>query len=121
MNRAGRIIAVCGLSMALMMPQAAYAAETLSVQVSAREGITTVGNKQSAYDNVAISHVSNYVNIRSEANTSSSIVGKIYNTAGGVAVLSERSTITVRRRSLQRWTEREEPGIRSSPVPLKVT
>lgn len=79
MNRAGRIIAVCGLSMALMMPQAAYAAETLSVQVSAREGITTVGNKQSAYDNVAISHVSNYVNIRSEANTSSSIVGKIYN------------------------------------------
>lgn len=48
MNRAGRIIAVCGLSMALMMPQAAYAAETLSVQVSAREGITTVGNKQSA-------------------------------------------------------------------------
>lgn len=79
MNRAGRIIAVCGLSMALMMPQTAYAAETLSVQVSAREGITTVGNKQSAYDNVAISHVSNYVNIRSEANTSSSIVGKIYN------------------------------------------
>ena len=79
MNSAGRIIAVCGLSMALMMPQAAYAAETLSVQVSAREGITTVGNKQSAYDNVAISHVSNYVNIRSEANTSSSIVGKIYN------------------------------------------
>lgn len=79
MNRAGRIIAVCGLSVALMMPQAAYAAETLSVQVSAREGITTVGNKQSVYDNVAISHVSNYVNIRSEANTSSSIVGKIYN------------------------------------------
>ena len=79
MNRAGRIIAVCGLSMALMMPQAAYAAETLSVQVSAREGITTGGNKQSAYDKVAISHVSNYVNIRSEANTSSSIVGKIYN------------------------------------------
>ena len=49
MNRAGRIIAVCGLSMALMMPQTAYAAETLSVQVSAREGITIVGNKQSAY------------------------------------------------------------------------
>lgn len=79
MNRAGRIIAVCGLSMALMMPQIAYAAETLSVQVSERTGLTTVGNKQSAYDNVAISHVSNYVNIRSEANTSSSVVGKIYN------------------------------------------
>ena len=79
MNRAGRIIAVCGLSVALMMPQIAYAAETLSVQVSERTGLTTVGNKQSAYDNVAISRVSNYVNIRSEANISSSIVGKIYN------------------------------------------
>ncbi len=38
MNRAGRIIAVCGLSVALMMPQIAYAAETLSVQVSAEKG-----------------------------------------------------------------------------------
>ena len=74
MNRAGRIIAVCGLSMALMMPQIAYAAETLSVQVSERTGLTTVGNKQSAYDNVAISHVSNYVNIRSGRIHSSSIV-----------------------------------------------
>ena len=79
MNRAGKILAVCGISMMLFMPQTVYAAETLSVQVSARTGLTTVGNKQSAYDNVAISHVSNYVNIRSEANTSSSIVGKIYN------------------------------------------
>ena len=59
MNRAGRIIAVCGLSVALMMPQIAYAAETLSVQASERTGLTTVGKKQSAYDNVAISRVSN--------------------------------------------------------------
>ena len=79
MNKTGRIIVVCGLSMALMMTQIAYATETLSVQVSERTGLATVGNRQSAYDKVAISHVSNYVNIRSEANTSSSIAGKIYN------------------------------------------
>lgn len=34
---------------------------------------------KSAYENVAISHVSDYVNVRSEANTTSTIVGKIYN------------------------------------------
>ena len=34
---------------------------------------------KSAYDNVAISRVSNYVNVRSEANTTSAVVGKIYN------------------------------------------
>ena len=95
MNRAGRIIAVCGLSVALMMPQIAYAAETLSVQVSERTGLTTVVNKQSAYDNVAISHVSNYVNIRSEANISSSIVGKIYNNCAATISYSGR-----RRRNL---------------------
>lgn len=31
------------------------------------------------YDNVAISRVSNYVNVRGEANTTSDVVGKIYN------------------------------------------
>ena len=34
---------------------------------------------KSAYDNVAISRVSSYVNVRAEANTTSSVVGKIYN------------------------------------------
>ena len=34
---------------------------------------------QNSYDNVAISRVSNYVNVRAEANTTSSVVGKIYN------------------------------------------
>ena len=33
----------------------------------------------SAYDNIAVSKVSGSVNIRTEANTSSSITGKIYN------------------------------------------
>lgn len=34
---------------------------------------------QSSYDNVAVSRVSNYVNVRKEANTDSQVVGKIYN------------------------------------------
>lgn len=34
---------------------------------------------KNSYDNVAISQVSNYVNVRMEANTSSKVVGKIYN------------------------------------------
>lgn len=34
---------------------------------------------ETAYDNIAISHVTNYVNVRLEPNTSSQVVGKIYN------------------------------------------
>ncbi len=40
---------------------------------------TSAGNSSSAYDTIAISKVSGSVNIRTEANTSSTIVGKIYN------------------------------------------
>lgn len=38
-----------------------------------------VSAKASAYENVAISRVSDYVNVRSEASTKGQIVGKIYN------------------------------------------
>lgn len=41
--------------------------------------VPQVTSTHSAYENVAISRVSNYVNVRSEANTTSSVVGKIYN------------------------------------------
>ena len=48
---------------------------------SGKEDAPTVKNpsSSSAYDNVAVSQVSNYVNVRSEASTKSSVVGKIYN------------------------------------------
>lgn len=36
-------------------------------------------SSQFSYDNVAISRVSNYVNVRAEASTKSAVVGKIYN------------------------------------------
>ena len=39
----------------------------------------TEAPKKSPYENIAISQVKNYVNIRSEANTTSEVVGKIYN------------------------------------------
>lgn len=37
------------------------------------------GSTKSAYDNIAVSNISGSVNIRTEANTSSNITGKIYN------------------------------------------
>lgn len=41
--------------------------------------VPVVKASKSAYENVAISKVANYVNVRAEANTTSTIVGKIYN------------------------------------------
>lgn len=38
-----------------------------------------VKEPRSAYENIAISKVSNYVNVRAQANTGSAVVGKIYN------------------------------------------
>ena len=48
---------------------------------SGKEDAPTVKNpsSSSAYDNVAVSQVSNYVNVRSEASTKGSVEGKIYN------------------------------------------
>lgn len=41
--------------------------------------VPMVTSTASAYENVAVSQVSNYVNVRSEPNTTSTVVGKIYN------------------------------------------
>ncbi len=43
------------------------------------ETVVVKAMAKSSYDNVAISRVSSYVNVRAEANTSSAVVGKIYN------------------------------------------
>lgn len=51
----------------------------LRAQTSPKEEVPMVMSTQLAYSNVAISHVSNYVNVRTEPNTHSDIVGKIYN------------------------------------------
>lgn len=50
-----------------------------TVEASQRTGVPVVGTSEASYANVAISHVSNYVNVRTEANTTSEVVGKIYN------------------------------------------
>lgn len=60
----------------LAAPITSYASP---VQTSPRTGVPVVAVSESAYNNVAISRVTNYVNVRAEANTSSAIVGKIYN------------------------------------------
>ena len=62
--------------MMLTTPVVSYASPA---QMSPREGVPVVSVTASAYSKVAISRVNNYVNVRTEANTSSEIVGKIYN------------------------------------------
>lgn len=46
---------------------------------SEAKDVPTVTASRSAYENVAISRVTDYVNVRTEANTTSEVVGKIYN------------------------------------------
>lgn len=78
-NRKRILAAGCALVLAFT-PVVSYGDTTgNAVQTSPRTGIPVVGANASAYANVAISHVSNYVNVRTEPNTSSGIVGKIYN------------------------------------------
>lgn len=73
-----KIILTVGCALALMLAPATVYADT-AAQTSPRLGIPVVGSNGEAYANVAISRVSNYVNVRTEPNTSSGIVGKIYN------------------------------------------
>ena len=56
----------------------AYA--TTSGTVSTATNVTPIATApKSAYENIAVSQVTGYVNVRTEPNTSSSVVGKIYN------------------------------------------
>lgn len=76
MNFAKKVLAAGCLFAMLSTPVMSYANP---VQTSPREGIPVVSATASSYSNVAISRVTNYVNVRTEANTTSDIVGKIYN------------------------------------------
>lgn len=71
-----KILAAGCMAAVLAAPITSYASP---VQTSPRTGVPVVAVSESAYSNVAISQVTNYVNVRAEANTSSEIVGKIYN------------------------------------------
>ena len=85
MKKTAKILAAgCLISLTLVSgtPFAAYGQPALSI--SPREGIPVVAATASAYENVAISQVSNYVNVRTEPNTHSGIVGKIYNNCAAV-------------------------------------
>lgn len=76
MNFAKKVlVAGCFFTM-LTAPMVSFANPA---QTSPRAGVPVVSVTASKYSNVAISKVSNYVNVRSAANTSSEIVGKMYN------------------------------------------
>lgn len=79
MSKAGRILAV-GCSLVMLTAMVSYG-DVIggTVSTSPRSGIPVVASTETSYASVAISHVSNYVNVRTEPNTTSSIVGKIYN------------------------------------------
>ena len=76
MNFAKKVLAAGCLFTMLAMPLVSYASPA---QTSPRTGVPTVSVTASKYSNVAISRVTNYVNVRTEANTTSEVVGKIYN------------------------------------------
>lgn len=59
-------------------PSAAETKGQLKESAGETEAVVRAMSK-SIYDNIAISHVTNYVNVRSQASTSSEVVGKIYN------------------------------------------
>ena len=75
MNFAKKVLVAGCLFAMLSTPLVSYATPA---QTSPRE-VPVVTVTASKYSNVAISKVTNYVNVRTEANTSSEIVGKIYN------------------------------------------
>lgn len=75
------LTAGCVFALSLAFSTGEVFADTGSkaVEASQRTGVPVVGTSEASYANVAISQVSNYVNVRTEANTTSEVVGKIYN------------------------------------------
>lgn len=75
------LTAGCVFALSLAFSNGEVFADTGSkaVEASQRTGVPVVGTSEASYANVAISQVSNYVNVRTGANTTSEVVGKIYN------------------------------------------
>ncbi len=124
MRKAGRILAV-GCSLAMLTAMVSYGNVTGgTVRVSPRQGIPVVASTESSYADVAISHVSNYVNVRTEPNTTSSIVGKIYNNcaakilgkvADGIRFSPVPSMDTSRQNILSQAPKRKKSPKKSAP------
>ena len=65
-----------GLAVFACVP--AWADEVPALGLSGNSAHTVLATSGDTYDSIAISQVTNYVNVRAEANTSSAVVGKIY-------------------------------------------
>lgn len=65
-----------GLAVFACVP--AWADEVPALGLSGNSAHTVLATSGDSYDSIAISQVTNYVNVRAEANTSSAVVGKIY-------------------------------------------
>lgn len=64
-------------------------AETTTEEITTEETTTEEPKEKSIYDSIAMSQVDNYVNVRTEPNTDSEIVGKIYNNCAATIVGTE--------------------------------
>lgn len=68
--------------------QIAAAEKQTGSQKAAQRDVPQVTAARSAYENVAVSQVSEYVNVRSQPNTTSDVVGKIYNNCAATILSS---------------------------------
>ena len=82
MNIWKKVLAVSCLCAATSSPFAAYADASKSVHEA------TLVAAPADYENIAVSQVSDYVNIREQATTNSKIVGKIYNNCAATKKLT---------------------------------
>lgn len=63
--------------------------ESTTEEVTTEEPSTEAPEEKSIYDSIAMSQVDNYVNVRTEPNTDSEIVGKIYNNCAATIIGTE--------------------------------
>lgn len=63
--------------------------ESTTEEVTTEEPTTEEPVEKSIYDSIAMSQVNNYVNVRTEPNTDSEIIGKIYNNCAATIIATE--------------------------------
>ena len=105
-----------GLTMTVSF--AAMADETVPALSSSGNAVQTVtATSGESYNSIAICRVSNYVNVRAEANTTSAVVGKIYDDCAATILATVAGedgdwyhpSILSPERRRRRWPVRWEP------------
>lgn len=77
MNKSINLLIAGYLCAAVVSAMPVYASVNQAEKTA--NGIPTAGAKKSDFENIAVSQVTDYVNVRQEPNTGSTVMGKIYN------------------------------------------